>query len=535
MDACAAMMNRTVIILPYWIFIAIFILAETKNTYVGSITRTSDVDISATASFENYTEYGKNNIVRPPSCYISPSCSTIWDGYFKFQFPNQPCYKPLLSLQKSQTIRYVHWDIDGIFQRIIYPSDYPCANEPLSNFELFTYDPYYTLTGLFGELVIYYKVFQACCHCNVNDESGSPGVVFYLKCLKYPFTRNSLTKNIPINISNSAFHLNVYQHFTFNNVSVENEHLRIYIYYRILNEACYLPKLSVSLQMDSGLSYISIEKNDAVHFLNFWNFDEINYYVLQNFDLTIYLSTDKIEDVLEVRIDLYGNATVTNVTCTLSCFLTDFQSIHPPKEQIKQINMEVTDNKFHYHSFHQLINSSQISQPLYAIFQMQNEACSNPLLSMTVLDTDFEGTYEIIEIYYLIDIEDYNQSIDSYITQCDPGGNTCANQYSCIDSFALSQDIKSQLVIKIIPTNNDPLCVINNQSISMYVNISLSCYAVEIVDNKTLNFKIDIENIEEFDSLHDFILPIYSHKTAQYIIENISMVNYPCFYPLLTI
>eukprot|EP01084_Bolivina_argentea_P128674 227404_1 len=480
------------------------------------------VDIENTASLNSYQTYQISRIIYGNDNW-NPTFAT-------YTFSNMACYLPKLTIQ-THCLHYATWSINSLPQSNLYSSSGCTTAYPLQNFELFNDKTlgYHAFIGENGQnLEIYHQANFYSCN-GLNDM-----VYLRLSCLRPPILlcqHTSFTQDYYININPATFNLNTHKSFTTTLINTEPQE-SIYTYFRITNESCYLPQLTVSVGpllnasiIDIYVGLNGIEK--LVKTACYVGIQNSSRDCLQNFYLTPIFETDNIDNAIEIRIesfDVHDGLCPTNTmdgNIEILCSLLN--------EQIFEVDIEATDNKFEYESFTQLINVTEASQPIFAKYTIKNEKCKNPLLTIKATAADFDQNGEFIDLYYLID----NNNNEEYHTQCTPNGDgiTCSNRYICENAFELSQDIEQEFIVKILPITNDPITSICN----FIVEVTLQCYPIEVADDKVYTFEIDIANNDNYGIEYDHTFPIYSDKTAQNVVINISILNDPCYLPHLTI
>eukprot|EP01083_Nonionella_stella_P281889 959390_1 len=303
-----------------------------------------------------------------------------WASNIFFKHAEIACNRPRVAIYKNGDLEDLTWRIGGTQQSVIYLRRGNCTESWfLTDFELAEYDlQYNTITE---DLHFYYLAdFYSSC---IQQET----IGFYLQCQPsaiQPYTP-SLGQNYYLNITNASLQNGVYEDHSVSFIS-SNAEQKAYTWFRINEgyESCYSPHLSVSAQMATGILAVYIEMNGVEHLLGSVRFSENNscteQLILTDFDITSFLEQDMVDGVLDVRLEPIVND--GDITCssndqiditmianvTLSCLLTDFHAVYDPKITTETVDIEATDDKFKYHSFTQLVNSSFTAQPIFVIY-----------------------------------------------------------------------------------------------------------------------------------------------------------------------
>eukprot|EP01084_Bolivina_argentea_P295722 509214_1 len=113
---------------------------------------------------------------------------------------------------------------------------------PLTDFKLYEHDPTIYVISARNTLQFFYDIgfyFS----CNAQETIG-----FYVTCSAVQFYPTSLKEDYYINITNTSLLKNTYEDYT---ISIRSTHpsQKIYSYFRLLDQACYRPQISVSISV----------------------------------------------------------------------------------------------------------------------------------------------------------------------------------------------------------------------------------------------------------------------------------------------
>eukprot|EP01084_Bolivina_argentea_P265801 450666_1 len=244
------------------------------------------------------------------------------------------------------------------------------------------------------------------------------------------------------------------------------------LHYLNLGTSCRMPRLSVSVtstQFD-GYRYVSIWLND-VHIYNkckgeCFNLESISTRLGSDIDLLNWSSS------LKLTFQRTTSTPATSIITTLHCWIP---SITLPKNNEMWININQSLSTETYHNFsHTYIQTTEnLNNDIYSYyyFTQNSEPCYNPKLTISTLDTDFDGTnYLNTQIY------------NDLIPYCYPNGNTCSNYYKCLDFYSLQQPIINNFFrIRTSITGINYPCKFNSTTFVLSVTIvTLSCYVKKV-------------------------------------------------------
>eukprot|EP01084_Bolivina_argentea_P306130 528942_1 len=248
---------------------------------------------------------------------------------------------------------------------------------------------------------------------------------------------------------------------------------QVNVYYMISGSSCHIPKLTL-WSWDNDDRCPTIIVNDIV--LNTYGCvsmsDTNTKYVkcVSDYDLSQWIKTYSISS-LHIQIDPMNTALETKSQIQLSCWIPSI--ISPMNEMWLEIDQTLPTNQYVHFTLGDIATQkSNINGNDYAIneffYFIKSEPCYNPLLTVYVLDSDYEANDEYLQI-------DVNGNT---ISNCYPQSNTCSKYYNCLNSYDLGiTSITDFIHIRMYGIGVDIPCKINDNIFGFVVtNVTLSCY-----------------------------------------------------------